>query len=68
VCGNLVLEQLTGSAPIRPLSREAICVVTYAYDTTLNLRCDPHCFSVEQSRQLLEDYVARLEFSGAVRE
>jgi hypothetical protein len=67
VCGNLVLEQLTGTAPIRPLTRVAICVVTYANQTTLNLRCDPHCFSVEQSRQLLEEYVARLEFSGATQ-
>ena len=68
VCGNLVLEQLTGTAPIRPLTRAAICVVSYANQTTLNLRCDPHCFGVEQTRQLLEDYVARLEFSAATRQ
>lgn len=64
VCGDVVLQRVTGVPPVRHLTRASMAVVTYAEETTFNLRCDPRLFSVEQTRQLLAGYVARLEATG----
>jgi hypothetical protein len=60
VCGDVILKRITGVPPVRPLTRAAIAVVSYAEETTINLRSDPRLFTVEQSQQFLADYVARL--------
>jgi len=60
VCGEAVLTRITGVPPIRPLTRAAIAVGTYADETTINLHCDPRLFTVESSRQFLSQYVERL--------
>lgn len=61
ICGNVLLTRVTGVPPIRPLTRASLVIVTYAEETALCLRCDPRLFTVEQSRALLAEYVARLE-------
>jgi len=60
VVGNLVLENIVGIPPLRPLTRVAIAVVNYASRLLINLVCDPHCFSEEQARKFLDTYVARI--------
>jgi hypothetical protein len=64
VCGDVVLQRVLGVPPVRHLTRASMAVVTYADETTFNLRCDPRLFTVEQTRQLLAGYVARLEATG----
>lgn len=64
-CGDAVLEAVAGVPPIRPLTRAAIAVTRYGGGTFLNLRCDPHCFSQEQTADLLDVYVTQLERTAA---
>ncbi|MEX0937830.1 MAG: condensation domain-containing protein [Pirellulales bacterium] len=59
-CGDLVLERVCGAPPIRKLTRAAMIVIEYAGQTTFCLRCDPHFFSAEQTRALLDAYVAQI--------
>jgi len=64
VCGDVVRQRIAGVPPVRHLTRAARGVSTYADETTLSLRCDPRLFTVEQTRQHLAGYVARLEVTG----
>jgi hypothetical protein len=60
VVGNLVLESLTGTPPLRPLTRVGVGLITYAGQLTLCVLCDRKSFSTEQSRRFLEIYLARI--------
>ncbi len=60
VCGDLVLDRITGVPPIRPLTRGAIAAFEYADKMTFCLRCDPKLFRGEETRELLDAYLARL--------
>jgi hypothetical protein len=60
VCGGAVLERVTGVPPTRPNTRAAIAINQYAGETTVALRGDRHFFRREQTRALLDTYVARL--------
>ncbi|MGE0376747.1 MAG: WS/DGAT domain-containing protein [Planctomycetaceae bacterium] len=64
VCGNAVLERVTGVPPIRPGTRIAIVVVTYANETTINLRSDPNELSPSDAEQLLARFHEQLMISG----
>jgi hypothetical protein len=61
ICGDAVLQRITGVPPIRPLTRAAIAVLNYGDETTVNLRCDPHLFSAAATGRFLAEYVAQLE-------
>ena len=61
VCGQSVLQRITGVPPIRPLTRAAIAVIKYGDETTVSLRCDPRLFSAAQARRLLAEYIAQLD-------
>jgi hypothetical protein len=65
VCGNVVLENITGAPPVRRNTRAALLVGEYGGRTTLSLRCEPRLFSAVQTRALLEMYVARLRETAA---
>jgi hypothetical protein len=60
VIGNLLLENILGSPPLRPLTRAGAAITAYGGRLTLSLRCDPHCFSREQTRDLLAAYVTQV--------
>jgi hypothetical protein len=60
VVGNLVMERITGTPPLRPLTRVGIGIMIYAERLVVTLSCDRHHFTQEQSRRFLEMYVARI--------
>jgi len=57
-CGDLVLESVTGVPPTRDLTRAACIVIEYGGRTMCSLRCDPHYFRREDTRALVEEFVA----------
>jgi hypothetical protein len=61
VCGDVLLEQVSGVPPIRPLTRASIAVITYAEEVTLCLQCDSNYFERAQASELLQIYIARLK-------
>ncbi len=50
VCGNVVLENITGAPPIRRNTRAALIVGEYGGRTTISLRCEPRLFSAADTR------------------
>lgn len=60
VCGNLILERISGFPPIRPKTRAAFSIVSYRKELTIGLRCDPHLFSLADTDEMLGLYVDRL--------
>ncbi len=58
--GNLILEELLGVPPLRPKTRASFAVFQYDRRLTLCLRCDPHLYSMSDTRALLQLYVAQL--------
>jgi hypothetical protein len=60
VCGDLVLEEITGAPPLRRKSRAAISVFAYNRRLTISTRCDPFSFTPDDAQEFLRVYVARL--------
>jgi hypothetical protein len=58
--GNVVLKQITGVPPIRPLTRAGIGVAIYDGQMAVNVRCDPRHFSRDDTRAFAELYRDRL--------
>jgi hypothetical protein len=65
VAGNVTLEALIASPTIRPKTRLAICVLTYAGSLSIGVRCDPFCFTPEQAEELADSFVNRLKQSAS---
>jgi hypothetical protein len=61
VCGDVLLEQVSGVPPIRPLTRASIAVIAYADDMSVSLQGDLKYFDSAAVSALLESYVARLK-------
>lgn len=61
LCGNLRLESVTGVPPLRPRTRAALLVLSYNDYLTINLRCDPHRFSSQDTDALLLLFGSRLQ-------
>jgi len=66
LCGNVILEHITGAPPIRRNTRAALIVGEYGGTTTISLRCEPRLFNSVDTRALLDTYVARLRETAAV--
>lgn len=60
IIGGLPLERITAAGPVRPGTAANLTAGSYAGQLTLNLLLDPHLFSGEDTRELLELVVARL--------
>ena len=68
VCGNLVLESISGVPPLRAKTRATFSISQYDRRVTVSLRCDPHCFTTDNTATLLELYMRRLRQSvGSLR-
>jgi len=59
--GNLVLENIVGIAPLRPLTHAVFDVFTYGNRLSLALRCDPHFYTEEDSYALVDLFAEELE-------
>ena len=66
VCGNLVLEEITGVPPLRARTRATFSISQYNRRLAISLRCDPQLFRLEDTATLLELYVERLRKSAAI--
>lgn len=60
VAGNLVLQRISGTPPVRKRSRASFSIVTYRRELTISVRCDPFEFSKADSDHLLKLYIASL--------
>jgi hypothetical protein len=66
VCGNLVLEEITGVPPLRAKTRATFSISQYNRRLAISLRCDPRLFRLEDTAILLKLYAARLRKSAAI--
>lgn len=66
VCGNVVLEEMDGTPPLRRGTRATISIFSYRRMLTVSLRCDPYSFSADDTEELLSQYVAQI--GGPVEE
>lgn len=60
VVGNVVLESITGSPPLRPLTRVGFGIGTYAGRIVINAKCDASLFSDADTGRILEMFAQRL--------
>jgi hypothetical protein len=60
ICGNLVLEEITGAPPLRYKSRATISAFAYNRRLTLSARCDPFTFTTDDTQDFLDLYASRL--------
>jgi hypothetical protein len=63
VCGDLVFEDGSGAAPIRPGTRVSFAVHKYAGRLAICIRCDPGLFTADQQRSILDAYIERLRLT-----
>lgn len=61
IAGNIIIEQIDGVAPVRPGTRVSVSLGVYGRQLVINMNCDQKFLSLEQSEQLLEAFVSRLE-------
>lgn len=57
VCGNLKLEQVGGSPPLRPNTRAAWAITTYRRKLSVSVRLDPFLYDQDDSVKILEMYL-----------
>ncbi len=66
VAGEMVLQGVTGSPPIRQHTRAAFFIVYYADTLTIGARCDPCHFTARDAGQLLAMYTAQIEATAGM--
>ena len=62
--GNLTVKSMIGIPPIRPGTRAALALFSYAGKLAIALHSDPRWFSTEDAREFLALYRQRLENSA----
>ena len=68
VAGNVVLESLEGAAHVRPNTRMATSLGTYAGNLYINLHCDPRSFTRQQAEEMADLFTERLQRLIAIDE
>lgn len=58
--GNLVFERVEGVPPLRPGTRAAFCIFKDRRSLSMSVKCDPHSFSVANTRRLIGMYHEQL--------
>ncbi|HUE12569.1 MAG TPA: hypothetical protein VMR25_00270, partial [Planctomycetaceae bacterium] len=59
--GELVVESGYGAGPIRPETRVAVAIHSYAGRMSISVRCDQHAFGPQQQRAILQAYLDQLK-------
>lgn len=57
VCGDLMLDDVTGVPPLRQKMRATCALFSYLRKLTISVRCDPYTFTPEDTRKFLDTYV-----------
>jgi NRPS condensation-like uncharacterized protein len=60
VAGNITIERIDGVAPLRPNTRAAMSIGTYAGEMIVNLRTDRAALSHQDAADFLAEFAARL--------
>ena len=60
MCGDVVLEEITGAPPQRYKTQATLSAFAYNRQLTLSLRCDPFSFAPEDTQEFLNLYAAQL--------
>jgi len=60
VIGDVVLQSITGSPPLRPLTNVGFGIGTYAGLIVINTRCDPHAFTPADTETIAAMFDERL--------
>ena len=60
VIGNVVMESITGSPPLRPLTRVGFGIGTYAGSIVINTKCDPTLYRDSDVRRILQLFAEAL--------
>lgn len=66
VCGNLLLEDITGVPPLRCQTRATFSISQYERRLTVSLRCDPYLFRRADTAAVLDRYVGRIRASAGL--
>ena len=61
VAGNVIVERITGVAPVRPNTRAAVSIGEYAGELSISLRTDASAINVADSQRFLQEFVDALE-------
>lgn len=61
IAGNVLVERLTGVAPVRPNTRAAVSIGEYAGELSISLRTDAAMINVADSQRFLQEFVEALE-------
>jgi hypothetical protein len=57
VCGNLILNDISGVPPMRDRMRATCAVFSYQRKLAFSVRCDPFTFRAEDTQEFLQTYV-----------
>ncbi len=60
VCGNLVLEDVSGVPPMRIQSHATLAIFSYLRKLTISVRCNPYRFRIADSRAFLDVFVKNI--------
>jgi hypothetical protein len=66
ICGDTILEEINGVPPLRRNTRAIFSISQYGNQLAISLRCDPHYFRVEDTRELLRMYREQLAASAGL--
>ena len=61
IAGSVLVERLTGVAPVRPNTRAAVSIGEYAGELSISLRTDAAMINVADSQRFLHEFVEALE-------
>ncbi len=64
MAGNVTLEALLGAAPVRPGTRLAVSLGTYAGNLLININCDSTVFSAADAERFVDALCAGIVASG----
>jgi hypothetical protein len=68
IAGNVMVEELHGTAPVRPNTRAAVTITEYAGTLTISLRTDSTQVTEAEAERFLADFASRLiEYQRASR-
>ncbi len=59
--GGLLLTSVSGVPPMRIKTRATISIFTYRRTLKICMRCDPHFFDLDDTQDLLDQYIERIK-------
>ena len=54
LCGDLVLERIAGSPPLRPNTRLSLAISTYRRKFSVSIRSDPYLYDEADNNEIMD--------------